>query len=319
MAKMKSAPSSATIRNEMSDLTEMGLLEQPHTSAGRIPTRRGYRLYVDSLMEEYRLSFEETLLLHSLMSESGKEPERILSDMTDLIAKMTGYAAVAFAKERTGTIERFDGVYVNPHSFLMVMVTSSGKAISKQLQLPIPLDRERVDFIVHVLNEHLAKKELGSVTLERMAAIEKELGDYRSLIGPLIRIVYDVMAMAGEVSVVVKGVANLFAFPEFSAEGKGEKILRELEDESLLLERFYQEGQGSLRVRIGSDGEGLDEASFVMCPFRWGKSLEVTCCIIGPKRMDYARAMARLEYLSRKIHAAVGDIGHLPLIETKES
>jgi len=319
VGKLHPPCSSATVRNEMNDLEKAGYLEHLHTSAGRIPTSRGYRIYINSLMEDYRLSFEETLILNSLLSDTVRESDRILEDTTSLLAKMTGYAVIAFAKESFGTIERFQGVFINNHSLLLVMITASGKAVTKQLQVSFPLSPEGVDFIIAVLNDHLAKKELGSITLERMIAMEQELGEYRSLIGPLIRIIYDVMAQLGKESVYIKGLSNLFSYSEFQDEKKVVDVLRELEDNPKLLERFRQEESSGIRVHIATGGEGLNDASFVLCPFRLGRGLSGTVCILGPKRMDYGKAMARLEYLAKQINAVHGFEPLLPLIEeTKE-
>ena len=316
MERLTTPCSSATVRNEMNTLEKLGLLEQPHTSAGRIPTGRGYRIYVDSLMEDTALSFEETLLLNSLLSEKSKDPDRILSDMSALLARMTGYTVAAFIRERCGTIERFEGVYISKSSFLLVMITSSGKAITKQLPMEFPLTPEGVRLIIHTLNEHLAKKELGGITLERMVAIEGDLGEYRGLIAPLIGIIYDVMAELGKESVTVKGMANLLSFSEFCEEGAAAELVRELEDENALLNRFQQSFSAGIRVHIASGGKGLDNTSSVTCPFRFRRNLEGAVCIIGPKRMNYGKAMAKLEYLAKQIHAVHGFEPNLPLIET---
>ncbi len=318
MSALRPACSSATIRNEMNDLEKLGLLEQPHTSAGRIPTTRGYRLYVDSLMEECTPTFEETLLLQSLLSNQIRETDQILSDMTTLLAKMTGYAVVCFMGESLGTIERFEGVFVNPGSFLLVLITSSGKAVTKQLNVEIPLNPEAVCFIIKALNDHLAKKELGAVTLERIIAMEKELGDYKILIAPLLQVIYDIVAQMGEESVLVKGISNLLSYPEFQEGGIVSDLLAQLEDEDLLLARFRQNATDHIRVHIATGGVGLDLASVITCPFRLRHNLKGTVCIIGPKRMNYSKAMAKLEYLSKQINAVHGFEPKIPLIETKE-
>ncbi len=318
MANMKSPCSSATIRNEMNELEKMGLLEQPHTSAGRIPTGRGYRLYVDSLMENYTLSFEETLLLNSLLSDKGLEAEEILNKISDLLAKMTGYTVVSFAKEKCGTIDRFEGVYVNNRSFLLVMITSSGKAETRQVYVPFPLSPERVTFFIEVMNDHLTKKELGSVTLERMIAMEKDLGEYRSIIPLLLQVIYDVIAERDQLRFCVSGIANLLSFPEFQDGNMAEEVVRELEEDSLILERIGKELPSHLRVHIAQGDSGLDSASFVICPFLLKGGLKGAVCVIGPKRMNYAKAMARLQYLAKEIHAVYGFEPTLPLIETKE-
>lgn len=318
MANMRKACSSATIRNEMSALEEMGLLEQPHTSAGRIPTGRGYRVYVDSLMENYTLSFEETLLLNSLLSDKIREPEKILEDMTRLLSKMTGYAVVSTAGEYCGTIERFDGVYISKRSFLLVMITSSGKAITKQFRVDFPLDPEKVRFLVDVIDDHLAKKELGGITLERMIAMEKDLGEFRVIIPSLLQIIFDATSEISTPRISVHGMAELLSFPEFREGDSAVRIIRELEDHELLRERFGKEIPSHLRVHIGGDGKGVGSASLVTCPFHLKNGLEGTICIIGPKRMNYAKVVARLEYLAKEIHAVYGFKPSLPLIETKD-
>lgn len=317
MREMKTKVSSATIRNEMSDLEEMGLLEHPHTSAGRIPTGRGYRVYVDSLMDEYRLSFEETLLLNSLISETVKESDQVMRDVTKLLAKMTDYTVVSFLKAATGTIEHFEGVFVSRSSFLLVMITSSGKALTRQVQVGFPIDAEGVQFLIRVLNDHLAKKELGGITLERVIAMEKELGPYRALIEPILEIIYRMVQEIGKETVTVEGRANLFLYPEFAESGKGAQILCDLDDDELLAERFRDSFSDTLRVHIGSDSAGIDGTSYVFCPFSLGKGLEGAVCIIGPRRMNYAKAMARLEYLTKQINAAHGFEPTLPMIESK--
>lgn len=319
MENMRKACSSATIRNEMNDLEKLGLLEQPHTSAGRVPTGRGYRVYVDSLMENYTLSFEETLLLNSLLSEKLREPEQILEDMTSLLAKMTGYAVVSSAREYCGTIERFDGVYVSKRSFLLVMITSAGKAITKQLQVDFPLDPEKVRMMVEVIDDHLAKKELGGITLERMLAMEEDMGEFRVVIPALLQTIFDATSQINTPRIAISGLSGLLSYPEFREGDTAVRMLKDLENRDLLRERFGKEIPDHLKVHIGRDGEGLGSASLITCPFRLKTGLEGSICIIGPKRMNYAKVVARLEYLAKEIHAVYGFKPHLPLIETKEN
>ena len=315
-AALKKPCSSATIRNEMAELEKMGLLEQPHTSAGRVPTRRGYRLYVDELMENVQLSFEESLLLHSLLTEARREGDKGLQDLTRLLARMTECAVVTFSREAAGTIERFEGVFIHPHAFLLVMITSSGKALTRQLSSPFPLESEGVNFLIRVLNENLAKKELGAVTLERLSALEDSLGEYRGLISVILQVVYDAMEELGKTVTVKAGLSNLFSYPEFHDPEHTKKLLLDLEDDAALIQRFAEIPSPALQVHIGTGEKGLEGTSFVSCPFRIGKRRRGIACIIGPKRMDYAGVMAKLEYLSKQIGAAQGFEPQLPLIET---
>ena len=317
MQHLKKSCSSATIRNEMADLEEMGLLSHPHTSAGRTPTTRGYRLYVDSLMESYSLDFEERLLLQAILSEKDREKGDLLRDVTRLLARMTGCTVLAFAREGVGTIERFEGIYVNPGAFALVMITSQGRAVTRQLSPEVPLDRAGMERIIDVLNESLAKKELGALTVERLVALEKDLGDYRFFVAPLIRIIYQTIGQLGSDEVCVAGIANLLAWPEFSQPETARAAVAELEEPEKILERFLDPFPTGLRVHVGGGGKGLDEASFVLCPFRMGKGLSGAVCIVGPKRMDYAGAIAHLEYLSRQMGAARDFSPTLPLIENE--
>ena len=178
---------------------------------------------------------------------------------------------------------------------------------------------EGVQSIIKVLNDHLTKKELGSVTLERVIAMEKDLGSYRAMIGPLIQIIYDMVAKTGDEHIVVKGLSNLLSHSEFIGEDADRSLFLELEDEEKLALRFREAFPDRIRIHIASEGNGLDRASFVTCPFRLRGNLEGAVCIIGPKRMNYGKAVARLEYLANQIHAASGFESPFPLIETKET
>ena len=153
MQRMKKPCSSATIRNEMAELEEMELLTHPHTSAGRAPTTRGYRLYVDSLMEDYRLDFEERLLLNSILADPDRNGASLMRDVTRLLARMTGYAVVAFSREGVGTIERFQGVYVNP---VIPPATQPGNCLlrtSYMATLTYELIEEALDIFEKVLKK----------------------------------------------------------------------------------------------------------------------------------------------------------------------
>ena len=317
MQRLKKPCSSATIRNEMAELEEMELLTHPHTSAGRAPTTRGYRLYVDALMEGYSLDFEERLLLNAILSETDRDAPSLMKDVTKLLARMTGYTVLAFSREGVGTIERFEGVYINPSSFLLVMITSQGRAVTRRLAPEVKIERKGVERIIAVLNDGLAKKELGALTVERLMALEKELGEYRFFIAPLIRIIYQAMGEISEDAVCVSGMANLLRYPEFADPEAARSALEELEDPALLLERFRDPFPAGLKVHVGSGEKGLGAASFVFCPFHMKGGLGGAVCIVGPRRMDYAGAMAYLEYLARQMGTARGFAPGLPLIENE--
>jgi len=172
--------------------------------------------------------------------------------------------------------------------------------------------------ITEAIDNHLAKKELGGITLERMIAMEEDLGEYRVIIPSLLQIIFDATSEISTPGISIRGLSSLFDYPEFREGDAASRLLKELEDRELLRERFGKDIPSHLRVHIGRDGKGLSSASLVTCPFRLKTGLEGAICIIGPKRMNYAKVVARLEYLAKEIHAVYGFKPSLPLIETKD-
>ncbi|HBE14008.1 MAG TPA: heat-inducible transcription repressor HrcA [Clostridiales bacterium] len=298
--KMKLAVSSATIRNEMSELEQYGLLEQPHTSAGRVPSDKGYRVYVDSLMQQYRLTMEEIALMNELLQSKLGEMNALISEATKTLSLMTGYTTVAVtAKPRRGVIRRFEAVYIHHRKFLFVMITNIDSVRSREFDTEFSLDTGKLAFIVRVLNERLTGIDLSSISLPLIISIEQELGEYRQLVSPILRMIYEVIAEIDQYHVHLDGIANLLSHPEFSEMGRVKDILAQLEERQLMIRRLMGEAHMGTAIYIGKENEGMKDVSFVVRPFRMDNDVVGAVGLIGPKRMKYSSAIARLEYLTR--------------------
>ena len=149
--------SSATIRNEMAELTSMGYLEQPHTSAGRIPSPAGYRLYVDELMQDYRLSIDETHSINAAIEEKMQRVDKMVEKMAKLVSQATELPAISVAERRGGaTVKRFDLIMAGSGSFILVIMLSTDEVVNKLIKLPIPLEESDLKLLGAVLNATMA-------------------------------------------------------------------------------------------------------------------------------------------------------------------
>lgn len=301
--------SSATIRNEMSELESLGLLEQPHTSAGRVPSSLGYRMYVDSLMNQYSLSLEEINVLNDVMNSRLHHLSDIVGDLTRVLSDMTDYTAFAYtAKPRASTIVRFEGVYLSPKSFLLVMITSLDNVKTRQIKTDITLTVEVLTVIVKLLNENLTGINIEQLSLEDVYALEDKFGVYRGLLSDILRIIIDTVKGESEKEVYLDGMSNILKHPDFADISKTRSLISLLEDKEDLIRMITDPSVGheGLNVLIGDDNleEGLDRTSCIYHKFNIGGNVTGVLGLIGPKRMDYSGVIARLEYVVRNL---IGD------------
>ncbi len=298
--------SSATIRNEMSELERLGLLEQPHTSAGRVPSSSGYRVYVENLMNDYYLSLEEISVLNEIMSSKIKRLNTVVEDITRVLSEMTDYTAFAYTTKRAAsTVKRFEGVLLSPNSFLLVMVTSSDNVKTQQVKTDYPINAEALNTLMKVLNENLANVAADSISMESFYKMQEVLGVYSDVLTGIIKTVISVIREEEECKVYLDGMSNLLKYPDFSDIEKTRTILSLLEEKEALLS-LISENSGDregLNVLIGDSSlrRGLDSTSFVYHKFNLGDNVTGVFGLIGPQRMDYSGVIARLEYVVKNL------------------
>ncbi len=297
--------SPATIRNEMSELEEMGYLDKPHTSAGRIPSNAAYRIYVEQLMENYRLNVEEINLLNELTNFKMQQMDKLVSKVTTVISEITNCAALALmtSDKNRHVVSRYDALLIDETSFVLVMVLPDSSVKTRHIKTDIPISTQAVEKIKLSLNRHLCSVSLDDVALPIILELEKDFGMYSSLVTTVVRCAYEEVCTEKEQSVSVDGISNLLSYPEFMNVDKVKRILSLVEDNNDRLRQVLTEdgaNESGMKVFIGEENkaEELSDTSVVYCTIPVGNGQSAVLGIVGPKRMDYRKVISALNQLS---------------------
>ncbi len=292
--------SSATIRNEMSELAELGYLKQPHTSAGRVPTNEGYREYVANLMQRALLSVDEIAVLDSLMDAASEEFRELLEEGTRLLSHLTHYTAVSLAaREQSGSVKSLSCIYVNEQSFLLAVIFSDGKTRTCQQFTDFVIDRESLDQAQDICNARFAQKPVREIMKQLSSPA---YGLKEPLILDVCNALYRILQEQKRYHVDVAGLSNLLQYPEFTDLPRTREVLGLLEQKDRLVRYLTRSHHGEISISIGSeDAPELDSTSMIVRTFHIGDDMIGALGIIGPKRMEYSTTLARLEYLARRI------------------
>ena len=297
--------SSATIRNEMAELEEMGYLEQPHASAGRIPSELGYRFYVDSLIEHYAMTTQEIAQINNLLRVKMGELDQILSTASHLASALTNYTGIAI-QPRSGSvsISKFEGIFLDPAHFILVAVSSAGTVKTKHIHTEFNLDEIAVAKLTQALNETLVNLTAEKITLPIIMDLESRMGAQSGMVGPVIKVIYDLLSDLDSGEVSVSGIDQLLQYPEYSDTGQFRALLGALEKKDDILDLVSANGsETDISVLIGSESsvKVMNNSALVFKPIvKDGKTLGAIG-VLGPRRMDYARVLATLEGLSGNI------------------
>lgn len=299
--------SPATIRNEMSELEEMGYLDKPHTSAGRIPSDTAYRFYIDKLMERYRLSLEELDLLNDILKFKLSEINKIMNEAGKIMSDVTKYASLAMtAKTCNECISRFDTLLIDRQNFLLVMISSTKTVTTRMMQTSFLLDDATLQIIKTALNRNLTGIPLDAVSLPTIMRTEEEMGKYRSLVSPILRVAYETVGEDTESTVKIEGLTNLLAFPEFSDVGKIRELMGLFEQGHNYLKNLLANSSTdnikTPKVYIGDETgkNALSDTSLVFCSLPVGNTTTIFG-ILGPKRMDYKKVFSSLIQFSENM------------------
>jgi len=296
--------SSATIRNEMAELEAMGYLEQPHTSAGRVPSEMGYRFYVDSLVEHYAMTAKEISEINTLLKAKMAELDQILLTASKVASSLTNYTGIAIKPRMSHVnIKRFDAVFMDKRNFILVLVASNGQVKTKNIHLEVDVSSAVTDQLAVTLNEHLSCLSADEITLPIIMQLEEEMGDRAFLISPIIKIIYDVMSELDGGELRVSGVDRLLEYPEFSNPDKIKSLLGAIENEEAILDMVSSDEGDGINVVIGGEGsvKVMEHSALVYKPIvKDGKTLGAIG-LLGPARMDYAKVLATLEEITDNI------------------
>lgn len=295
--------SSATIRNELADLTEQGYLEQPHTSAGRIPSPKGYRLYVNELMQEQRLSLEETRQINEALHLKMRELDKVIDQAGRMVSQLTNYPAFALAGNACKvTIRRFDLILVDGNSFIVVVMTDSSVVRNKLIRLPVDLSEPQLQLLTTLLNTSFVGKTLDELTPELMRVAEHAAGSSYGLISLVVSFAMEVLESLEHSAVYTAGTSHILDHPEYQDVGKAQKLMTYLSEEQALAQSLPLPAMGddNTKILIGPENvaEELKDTSVVLASYDIGDGMKGVIGVVGPTRMDYAKVAAKLSYVA---------------------
>lgn len=297
--------SSATIRNEMSELEEMGYLEKPHTSAGRVPSELGYRFYVDSLVQHYAMTANEIAEINNILKSKMSELDQILENASRLASNITNYTGFAVKpKFSSRCISKFEVISIDDFTLLLVMIISDGNVKTKQIKIREKVTSNFISKINEVLNRHLSGLGIEDITLTVLMDIENELEIDTNFFNPIIKAIYDSMKENEDGVLRISGLNRLLQYPEFSDSEKFGQLLNAIEGKDEILNLVSGENTSDdVNVIIGSESPVniMNNSSVIYKPIKKGGKTVGAIGVIGPLRMDYAKVLATVEELSDNI------------------
>lgn len=296
--------SPATIRNDMALLEQLGYLEQPHTSAGRIPTYSGYRLYIDRLMPECSLSDEDKQMLDDILDVDTPTADVLIENASRALAELTQCAAVAKnIAPKFSVITKVEVIPTGRRMYVLLMVTSSGDIKNKVCRLEFDLTNEQLDFFSSYMAENLqgvSIDELSDDTMEKLAAA---MGTYMITLTPLIKGVCELAEGFRDNEVVVTGEKNLLARTDID----NDQIVNFFEHKNEVV-KLLDDSFGDLQVVFGQNGDFvIENSSMIVSKIKKGGKTAGSLGVIGPMRLNYAKIIPYVEYLTQRITEMISD------------
>ena len=302
--------SSATIRNEMSDLEEMGYIIQPHTSAGRIPSDKGYRFYVDQIMQE---KDNEVTEFKDMMVQKVDKLELVLKKMAQVLAANTNYAAMISGPSYHKTKLKFIQLSrVEAHKLLVVVVVEGNIVKNTMIDIAEELGEQELLNLNILLNSSLNGLTIEEINLDIISRLKEDAGIHSQVVELVLNEVAEAIKASGEdLQIYTSGATNIFRYPELSEGDKASKLIGTLEHKEMLQE-FVSEvntengGDAGIQVYIGDETpvQSMKDCSVVTANYDLGGGLRGTVGIIGPKRMDYEKVLGTLRNLMSQLDAA---------------
>lgn len=297
--------SSATIRNEMADLEELGLIMQPHTSAGRIPTDAGYRLYVDRMMTEKDTEMEE---MKTQLLERVDKMESLLKQVAKVLAYNTNYATLVTAPQYQNSKLKFIQLsQVDEKQLLAVIVVDGNVIKNKLMQVERLLGNDELLKLNVLLNTFLQGASLQDINLEMIQTIKSQAGEFADVMENIFQGIAEAIHEADEVEIYTSGTTNMLKYPELGNIEQTTKLLEALEDrqglDELIDETINSDSSNGIQVYIGEEApvSNMKDCSIVTATYELAEGAKGTIGIIGPKRMDYQKVVSTLKNLTGEL------------------
>ncbi len=297
--------SSATIRNEMSDLEELGYIIQPHTSAGRIPSDKGYRLYVDELMHEKE---DEIAEIRNLMIQRTDKMENVLKQVVRVLASNTNYATMISVPQGTSNRLKFIQLSRVSELQLLAVVVAEGNLIrNKIIELDESMDDETILKLNLLLNTNLNGLQIAEINFGLIAKLKEQAGIHSGVVATVLDEVAKMIEFEEEPEIYTSGTTNIFKYPELSDSTRASELISTFEEKKQLVElvkdTMEADENTGIQVYIGNESpiQTMKDCSVVTATYQLGNGLQGTIGIIGPKRMDYENVVDSLKTLKTQL------------------
>ena len=297
--------SSATIRNEMADLEELGYILQPHTSAGRIPSDQGYRLYVDMLMEEKEQELNE---MQEQMLDKADRMEQLLSQAARVLANSTNYATMVSTPVSSANKLKFIQLSAVDEEQIIAVIVLGGNVIkNKIINVEEPLSNENLLKLNMLLNTTLTGMSIEEINLGLIARLKEQAGIHSGVVGNVLDAVAEVIQVDNDMQIYTSGATNIFKYPELSDKQSAQEIISAFEEKQQLNELVTQtlarEDNTGIQVYIGDETpvQNMKDCSVVTATYELGEGMKGTIGIIGPKRMDYEHVLKSMKRLQNEL------------------
>lgn len=301
--------SSATIRNEMADLEEMGYLAQPHTSAGRVPSDKGYRLYVDQLMQLRELTENETDSIREALEVRINELGQLIKLASLAMSRITKYTSMAVTPQmKKSIIKAIQVSPIEPGKALIIVVTNAGMVKNSLVKISESVPADFLIRISNILNEKLNGLSIEQINLPIIKEIENAIGEPKAVLIPVLDGVTDCINQIDNPEIYLEGATNIFNYPEFRDIIKAKGFLNALDEKEALCRILScEKGLNGVNVQIGTENqlEGIQDCSLVTATYCLDNVIIGSLGVIGPKRMEYSRVIASMDYIRGRINQEI--------------
>lgn len=300
--------SSATIRNEMADLEEMGYILQPHTSAGRIPSDKGYRFYVDAMMEEKQRETMEMQEMREMLVQRQDKMETLLKQIAKVLANNTQYATMISAPQTKRNKLKFIQLSrVDAHQVLAVIVIEGNVIKNNILNVDEELSDETLLKLNILLNTNLNGLSMAEINLGMISLMKQQAGIHSDIVSEVIDAVADAIRAEEDLEIYTSGTNNIFRYPELADQQKASELINTFEEKQQLGELLQETCENSestgIQVYIGEETpvQSMRDCSVVTATYELGDGMKGTIGIVGPKRMDYDKVVGTLRTIQTQL------------------
>lgn len=294
--------SPATIRNEMSDLEMLGYLEQPHTSAGRIPSAQAYRFYVDSLLEPGALTDNDMALINSWFRERRRSIDEIFQSTAKILSRMTQNVSMVLANKSDKAVFRYMKFLPldNRHAILCI-VTDDGNVDNCVVEIPLGMRPEELDYMAGRVSRLLEGKELAEISDTLLGTVHTDIVEDKLLFTSLLNTINKMNRKHQQQRVFLGGTKQLLSQPEFRDMDRVRDLLGILEEEKVVRDLLLAGEDSGLKITIGSENKftGIQDCSMVQATYRLNGQVVGTMAVLGPTRMEYSKVISVMDYLHK--------------------